>query len=170
MLLLSTSSEYLEEIWPLEKTSWKKFKVILKQCALPHSAAAQHFLTVMQSFTYTTCVATTLHSTLKNLKANTESWTCKPLFCVYLIRILPQILCFSSSLSFMKYFEMPASWNLKKKRTWRNRRQNKVWMEDTVFFFCHFGDSQNPQGRGQESMNCATNMIKISLMKGRWLS
>lgn len=73
-------------------TSWenktKKLKVILrpKQCAIPHAAAeVQHFLSVMQSFTYRTCAATISRSALKNLKANIEFSTDKLLFCVYFI-------------------------------------------------------------------------------------
>lgn len=83
----------------------------------------------MQNFTYRTCVATASCSALKNPKANIESCACNLLFCIYLIHFLPQIPCFSSSISFVKYFEMPASQKVKKKRTLKEQRSNRIKSE-----------------------------------------
>lgn len=111
----------------------------------------------MQSFTYRTCVATTSHSALKNLNANIESCTCKLLFCIFLIQLLPQILCFfffhlSHSLSTLKCLPHKIS-----RRTFKETdyQQNKIRTEDTDLLFewkadFHFEESQNPRAGGKE--------------------
>lgn len=160
--LFSSSSGYLDEIWPLEKTRHKKLNVILrpKQYAFPHAAApAQPFLSVMQSFAYRTCVVTISCSALKNLTLNSEHTNYYSVFTSSFF--FPHTYCvplhLSDSQRTLKCLLHKIS---RRKEIFKKQGSNRMkseWKTQHFSFFISKG--QNFKGEG--------HMIKVNLMIGR---